>query len=274
MCAADPFQVIDQLNDDVLGIIAERLESRAKHPFIQRVMADYLDALDVDSAETVLDLGTGTGMAARVVARRPGFNGTVTGIDLSPYLVDLAERYAQEEGFGDRLSFRVGDTRTLELESDTFDTVIAHTLFSHIDQPLDALDEIRRVLRPGGMIALFDGDYASMTFALDDPLEGKNSDEKIISAISAQPFAMRIMPRLIRQAGLTLEHARAYAMTEVGEADYWKTSVETYARLAAQSGAMSEAAAGAWLEEVKRSSDAGTFFGSCNYITYIVRRPA
>jgi ubiquinone/menaquinone biosynthesis C-methylase UbiE len=46
-----------------------------------------------------------------------------------------------------------------------FDIVILHTLISHADDPARVLGEARRVVRPGGTVAVFDGDYASLTFA-------------------------------------------------------------------------------------------------------------
>src|SRR5919112_2542986 len=70
--------------------MVSRLEVRGKHWFFQKVLREYLDAMAVDSAETVLDLGCRTGVAARTIARRADFSGRVTGIDLSPYLVEAA----------------------------------------------------------------------------------------------------------------------------------------------------------------------------------------
>lgn len=88
---------------------------------------------------------------------------------MSPYLAEQAARLAAAEGFSGRTTFRAGDTRCLELADGAFDAVIAHTLLSHVDQPLAVLQEAARVTRPGGLIAIFDGDYASITFALEDP---------------------------------------------------------------------------------------------------------
>ena len=110
MGALDPFRMTDKLEDPLLEVMVPRLEVRGKHWFFQKVLREYLDAMAVDSAETVLDLGCGTGVAARTIARRADFSGRVTGIDLSPYLVVAARRLADEEGLGGRVEFRSGDT--------------------------------------------------------------------------------------------------------------------------------------------------------------------
>jgi 2-polyprenyl-3-methyl-5-hydroxy-6-metoxy-1,4-benzoquinol methylase len=96
--ALDPFRIIDELEDVLLDVMVSRLEVRGKHWFFQKVLREYLDAMDIDSADTVLDMGCGTGVAARTIARRANFSGRVTGRDLGPYLVEAATRLANEEG--------------------------------------------------------------------------------------------------------------------------------------------------------------------------------
>ena len=68
MGALDPFRITDKLEDPLLDVMVPRLEVRGKHWFFQKVLRDYLDAMAVDSAETVLDMGCGTGVAARTIA--------------------------------------------------------------------------------------------------------------------------------------------------------------------------------------------------------------
>ena len=204
MPAFDVYGVTDTLSEPILDVIATRLEARGRHPAFQRMLAEYLEAMAIDQAATVLDLGCGTGVAARAIAARPAFTGTVLGIDLSPHLVAGAEELAAAEGLGDRVRFRVGDMRSLDLPDGGFDAVVAHTLISHVDDPRGVLAEARRVVKPGGLIGIFDGDYASLTFGQPDPDRGKTDDEAIQQAIITNPRVMRQMPGLLREAGLAL----------------------------------------------------------------------
>jgi ubiquinone/menaquinone biosynthesis C-methylase UbiE len=273
MGALDPYRITDKLEDALLDVMISRLEARGNHWFFQSVLREYLDAMDIDSASTVLDMGCGTGVAARTIARRTNFSGRVTGIDLSPYLVEAAKRLADEEGLGGRVEFRYGDTRELDIPDGEFDAVVAHTLVSHVQEPPTALNEAARVVKPGGLIAIFDGDYASMTFALDDPVERKRYDEALISAVVTSARVMRQMPRLIQQAGLEMVRTFPYIMAEVGEGDFWLSAIDSFEKLAPQSGAMTEAEATGWANALHRASDEGVFFGASNYYTYIARRP-
>jgi ubiquinone/menaquinone biosynthesis C-methylase UbiE len=271
--ALDPYRITDKLEDVLLGVMVSRLEARGKHWFFHEVLRDYLDAMDIDSADNVLDLGCGTGVAARTIARRANFSGRVTGIDLSPYLVEAAKRLADEEGLGTLVEFRSGDTRELEIPDGEFDARVAHTLVSHVQEVLTVLEEAARVVKPGGLIAIFDGDYASMTFALDDPVQSKKYDEVLITAIVINPRVMRQMPRLIQQAGLEMIRAFPYVMAEVGEGDFWLSGIDSFEKLAPRSGQMTEAEATNWANALHEASDNGVFFGASNYYTYIARRP-
>jgi ubiquinone/menaquinone biosynthesis C-methylase UbiE len=271
--ALDPFRITDKLEDVLLDVMVSRLEVRGSHWFFQKVLREYLDAMDIDSASTVLDMGCGTGVAARTIARRADFSGRVTGIDLSPYLVNAAKRLADEEGLGGRVEFRSGDTRELDIHDGSFDAVVAHTLVSHVQEPLSVIKEAGRVVKPGGLIAIFDGDYASMTFALDDPVQSKKYDEALINAVVTSPRVMRQMPRRLRQAGLEMVRNFPYTMAEVGKGDFWLSAIDSFEKLAPKSGAMTEADATSWANALHRASDDGVFFGASNYYTYIARRP-
>jgi ubiquinone/menaquinone biosynthesis C-methylase UbiE len=269
----DPYASTDNLDDSILQVIIARLEKRGKHPQFEKMLQDYLDAMQIDAAKTVLDIGCGTGIAARAIACRRGFSGRVLGIDLSPALARTAAQFAAGEGLDDRVEFRSGDSRNLDLADCSFDAVVAHTLLSHIDDPLADLREAARIVRPGGMIGIFDGDYASMTFDHPDPARGKAYDDAIINGVVTSPRVMRQMPRLLQAAGLQLLASFPYILAEVGKADVWASAIESFRRLVPKSGVISEQDADAWAESLRIDSVAGVFFGASNYYSYVARRP-
>ena len=273
MSTFDVYGRTDALPAPVLDAMVTRLEARGAHPAFQRMLREYLDAMAIDAARTVLDLGCGTGVAARAIARRPGFAGTVVGLDLSAHLVAGARQLATAEGVGDRVRFRVGDTRRLDLPDAAFDAVVAHTLISHVDDPRAVLEEARRVVEPGGLVGLFDGDYASLTFGQADPVRGKAEDEAIQQAIITNPRVMRQMPGLLRAAGLELVRAFSYVVADIGAADFWVPAIDSFRKLVPQSGVMGEAEINAWADARLHESDEGTFFGASNYYAYVAKRP-
>ena len=273
MSGIDPYGKTDQLDESLLQVLVTRLEARGKHPVFEKMLHDYLAVMDIDAAHTVLDMGCGTGIAARAIARRPGFTGQITGIDLGPYLAEAAARLAAEEGVGDRITFRAGDTRRLDLPDASFDAVVAHTVMSHVDDPLAVVKEAARVVKPGGMVGFFDGDYASLTFSHADPATGKANDEALINAVITSPRVMRQMPRLLRDAGLALLASFPYVLAEIGQADFFVPAIASFRRLIPVAGTMTEAEANVWADALLNDAEEGVFFGASNYYGYVAKRP-
>jgi hypothetical protein len=83
--------------------------------------------------------------------------------------------------------------------------------------PKLVVQKAARVVRPGGTVVIFDGDYATMTFGVD-----REMDERIISGVIANPRVMRPMPRLLREVGLKPVDSRAWVLTEIGRADFFR----------------------------------------------------
>jgi ubiquinone/menaquinone biosynthesis C-methylase UbiE len=105
----------------------------------------------------VLDLGCGPGTITLGLADT-AFPGTVTGLDTEEIAVRRAQQLA--EGLeAVNASFRTGSAYRLPFADETFDFVFSHALFEHLSRPLEALAEIRRVLRPAGFAALCSPDW-------------------------------------------------------------------------------------------------------------------
>ncbi len=268
----DVYGATNTLPEPILDAIATRLEARGRHPALQQMLNEYLAAMEIDDAGSVLVVGSGTGVVPRFLAARPAFAGAVVAIDQSPYLVDVARRLAAEERVGDRIRFEVGDAQDLSEPDAAFDAVIAHTLISHVGNPRAVLGEARRVVRPGGMVGIFDGDYASLTFGQPDAIQGKRDDEAIQAAMVAQPRVMRQMPALLREAELTLMAGFPSVVADIGAADFFAPGLASFRRLLPQAGAMDAATANAWVDARLKESAEGTFFGASTFYAYLARR--
>ena len=110
----------------------------------------------------LLDVGVGAGTITCDLADRLG-EGSVVGIDNAAAAVATTRELAATRGVTN-LEVRVGDVYALEFDDDTFDVVHAHQVLQHLSNPVAALSEMRRVCRPGGIVAARDADYAAMTW--------------------------------------------------------------------------------------------------------------
>jgi ubiquinone/menaquinone biosynthesis C-methylase UbiE len=273
MTRTDVYGITDTLDDATSQVLVDRLEARAQHPKFAAMLNQYLDVMHIDAAQRVLDVGCGAGVAARAIARRTAFRGKITAIDLSAYLVRAGERFAREEGVAERIEYLVGDTQQLKLADASYDAALAHTLLSHVEQPLAVLQELRRVVKPGGLIGIFDGDYASITFGHEDPIVNERYDRIVRNAVITNAMVMRQLPRLLKQAGLEVVAFFPHVLAEAGAADYWSSSIQSFRRILPRSGQLTEAETNAWADAMERYSERGEFFGACNFYTYVVRRP-
>ena len=101
------------------------------------------------------DLGCGPGQLVIELARRsPGLN--VTGIDLSDEMLAQGQDNARRAGVADRVSFRQGDAQQIPFPDASLDLVVSTFSLHHWSDPVAVLDEIARVLRPGGSFLIFD----------------------------------------------------------------------------------------------------------------------
>lgn len=272
MVARDPHRFVNELDEAALERLIARLESRAQDSVFARLLDRYVTQLALPPDAKVLEVGCGTGAVLRAIARRPDFTGQALGVDQCGHFVAAATRFAQAEALSDRIAFQLGDAHSLDFPAASFDVVIAHTVISHVTEPLAVLGEMARVVRPGGTVVVFDGDYASLTYAYPDHGFGHRMDVALANSTFNNPRIMRDLPRLLPELGLQLTTAWGEAVVEIGEASFFKSFAETYVPYVKQARALPEPAVDAWHDAQRRAMQDGRFFAACNYYTYLARR--
>jgi len=132
----------------------------------ERSCGFFRDAVRPDSR--ILDCGCGPGTITIGLAQWAP-DGETIGIDLGAEQLEGARALARRLGVRN-VSFRQGNIFELPFPDETFDVVFSQTVLFHVPHPEKALAEIKRVLRPGGLVALRDGINASIFVSPDDPL--------------------------------------------------------------------------------------------------------
>jgi ubiquinone/menaquinone biosynthesis C-methylase UbiE len=171
----------------------------------------------------LLDVGCGPGTITADLAARLG-EGTVIGIDLATEVVELA-REQQSASLGANLSFRTGDVYSLEFADGTFDVVYAHQVLQHLGRPVEALAEMRRVLKPDGLVAVRDADFGAFTWFPADPVLDRWLDvyHQLTRRNGAEANAGRHLKAWVRAAGFHEVNASSsnWTFQSESEREWW-----------------------------------------------------
>jgi SAM-dependent methyltransferase len=117
--------------------------------FISAAIEHCVSRVAPQPGEQILDVATGTGWAARLLANR---GAKVTGVDIASGLIEAARKLASKAGLN--IDFRVGDAEALPFADESFDAVISTFGIMFASNPEDAAAELARVCKKGGRIAL------------------------------------------------------------------------------------------------------------------------
>jgi SAM-dependent methyltransferase len=157
----------------------------------------------LNSGATLLDVGCGPGtitaeLAGLVAPAR------VTALEVTEAALDIARAEIGRRGLT-TVDFAVGDVHALDFPDDTFDVVHAHQVLQHVGDPVAALREMRRVTRPGGVVAVRDSDYAAFTWFPELPELDEWLDlyERVARGNGGEPDAARRLLSWAHAAGFT-----------------------------------------------------------------------
>jgi ubiquinone/menaquinone biosynthesis C-methylase UbiE len=255
---------LDPVTQDRLAAV---LETRGADPQQQAMRDAFLADVEFPEHARVLDVGCGTGVLTRRLARWPGVE-TVVGVDPAPSLLERGRELARELA---NVTFLEGDARALPIPDAEFDAVVFDSTLSHVPGVDEALAEAFRALRPDGRLAVFDGDYATTTVALGehDPLQV--CAEAMMANSVNDRWLVRRLPTLVQTAGFAVERVRSHGFIETA-GGYMLTVIDRGADLLLGSGRIGDETAAALKAEARRRVEAGSFFGHIAYGSLVGRK--
>ena len=151
--------------------------------------------------QRLLDVGAGPGTITADLARLVA-PGRVTALETSDAVVALTREGVEASGV-ENVDYLAGDVHALDLPDDSFDVVHAHQVLQHLPDPVQALREMVRVCRPGGVVAVRDADYSAFTWYPPSPALGRWLDLylQLARANGGEPDAGRRLLAWAREAG-------------------------------------------------------------------------
>jgi ubiquinone/menaquinone biosynthesis C-methylase UbiE len=260
------FQDLNRVNDtkEFFQFLdaADALES------IQTYRRWMLELCPPTSGQRILDVGCGVGHITRRIAPLVGPTGAVVGIDKSETLVNEARRRAAD--IAAPVTYQVGDARYLDFAAQSFDLCLTERVLMYVDHPEQALDEMLRVLRPGGMFALYEFDYEGMIVDAPDRALTRRLARLVADSVPS-PWIGRQLPRLLRERGLDTFAVIPHMIL---------TPFSMYSRVvsgtladAAHAGTLSLTDVEDWWRVLERAENAGRFFAGFTGFLLFGRTP-
>lgn len=261
----DLYAQITEVDPEIIEIMIDVLELRAADPQQVAMREAYFSWMGIEPDARILEGGCGTGPVARHLAHVVS-SGEVVGLDPSARFIEKAKELS--DGISN-LQFEVGDARSIPFDDASFDVVVFHTCLCHVPDAEKAIAEAHRVLRPGGKMAIFDGDYATTTVAIGDhdPLE--QCADAAMSALVHDRWFVRQLPALVRAAGFKVERFDSHGYLQTEEPDYLLTLVDRGADTLVGWKRIDQSMASALKSEARRRVESGEFFGFIGFASLI-----
>lgn len=153
------------LEPEVMDTLEEAVDydsmdhTEVNRSFAEIFLEEFLPMLEKDNAggkpARVLDVGTGTARIPIEICQRSD-RLKITAIDLSAHMLQLAQRNIIEAGLTRQIRLEQTDAKRIPFADGAFDAVISNSIVHHIPQPIGAVREMLRVLRPGGLLFIRD----------------------------------------------------------------------------------------------------------------------
>jgi arsenite methyltransferase len=236
---------------------ARATERSYLNPEIIKQRVRTIEALALRAGERVLDAGCGPGLLAEQMAIAVGSKGQVTGVDFSQDMLELANKRCSEL---ENVQLQQGSVEALEFEDESFDVVTCTQTLLYVENVDLAIDEIQRVLKPGGRVAILETDWRGVVLnnqdealtrkifdAWDNTVESPNLPVKLGPMLRAREFnAIRVEAIPIINASDTensyssgmfkwlTKNAVEQAVVSEQECDQWMAQIRQLAEQDAQ----------------------------------------
>jgi SAM-dependent methyltransferase len=243
-----------------LEIRVKALDTQTRLPGIGRLRSWVRDALEPKPGERVVDVGSGTGSHVRELA---SVGAQAVGVEPDAGMRSVAA--------GRGGTFVAGSVYALPFADASVDVVTCERVFQHLSSPPSAAEEIARVLRPGGRVAVTDTDWATAIVHPGDPDVVAAVGSAMRAGITS-PLAGRLLPGWLTSAGLVVDDIGSQALVQPDSAAAGPL-VTMLGRIARDRGAITEAQRAQFMADLAAGAQRGDFLMAVTMFAVVAHRP-
>ncbi len=221
----------------------------------------------VTRASSVLDVGCGFGLETERLARLVAPGQPVAGIDESAHFIAVAKQRAAEQKL--HIDYRAGLAEKLPYADASFDHVRAERLLIYLTDVEKALAEMKRVLKPGGVMAIIEPDFGTTTVNVSDrALTRRVMAHEADHAVKQSDLPGKLLA-MLPKFGLrdVVVNTRVVIFPQALGGEYFTSTGEN----AAKDGTISQAEFAAWQSEIAGLQKSGTLFGTVDYFLFTAK---
>lgn len=171
---------------------------------------------NLPAGASVLEVAPGPGYLSIELTKMGKYR--IIGLDISKTFVELAQKNARKEGLD--VDFRQGNASHMPFADDSFDLIVCRAAFKNFSEPVAALQEMRRVLRPGGKALVIDLRRDAPKEAIDEYVDKMN-----IGAVNAVVTKLTFRLMLLKRAYMRDEFERFIAKSGFEKSDIQETPI-------------------------------------------------
>lgn len=228
------------------------------------------DLLNPDPSDTVLSIGCGPGFEPAELAETVGPTGAVHGVDRSqPMLAAASDRCADQP----QVTLSVGDAARLPVGTETVDAATAIQVYEYVPDVQAALNELARVLKPGGRAVICDTDFDSLVWRSSNRERMQRVLETFTNHCQWPHLGSELAP-LVRDAGLTVDRIEPYAIlnTQLTADSFSNQLMNAHAAYLVDRETLAPDEIEAWVADLKALDAADeTFFNLTQYL-YVIQK--
>jgi arsenite methyltransferase len=229
------------------------------------------DALGAAPGERVVDVGCGPGFFCAELAEDVGESGSVLGLDTSAAMLALAARRCAGRA---NVALREADAGSLPAEDGEFDAALCVQVLEYVPDATASLAEMRRVLRPGGRIVVWDVDWATLSIHSDDPALTERVRAAWDEHLTHRSLPRTLAPRL-RAAGFAnvRMEGHLFATADFDPETYGTATVSVMGAFVAGRENVGEADAARWVAEQRGLGERGEFYFAVSQFCFMATNP-
>ncbi len=216
-----------------------------------------LELCPVSKGDRALDIGCGVGHEAQRLAELVGPSGRVVGIDRGES--NIAEARRRAAGLSLPVEFQIADAHQLNFTNHSFDLCRAERVLLYVEEPRRVLNEMVRVVRPGGCVIVFDFDHEGFLLDASDQAFTRRIKKLLFKAVPNGAIG-RQLPRLLRESGLV--DIRVVPQVFLSTLSLWRSLVQGTLTKAQEAGALPAPALERWWRELEEADREDQFFAA------------